>query len=84
MQYDNNNRGALFKNDKQGNEKRPDYKGDLNVEGVEYRVSAWIKKSKGGMNFMSLSIEQKDGQKSKSPPVQVPVQDFVDDELPPF
>jgi len=65
MQYDNNNRGALFKNDKQGNEKRPDYKGDLNVEGVEYRVSAWIKKS-------------------KSPPVQVPVQDFVDDELPPF
>jgi hypothetical protein len=25
MAYDNTNSGALFKNDKEGNEKRPDY-----------------------------------------------------------
>jgi hypothetical protein len=84
MSYDNTNKGALFKNDKGGNEKRPDYRGDLNVDGVEYRLSAWIKKSKGGMNYMSLSVEQKDGQSKKSPPVQIPVEDFVDDDLPPF
>ncbi len=27
--YDNTNSGVLFKNDKKGNEKAPDYKGNL-------------------------------------------------------
>ena len=31
MSYDNTNTGAMFKNDKQGNEKRPDYTGRINV-----------------------------------------------------
>ena len=30
-EYDNNLSGVLFKNDKGDNEKRPDYKGSLNV-----------------------------------------------------
>ncbi len=29
--YDNTNSGVLFKNDKKGNEKAPDYKGKVNV-----------------------------------------------------
>ena len=33
MEYDNTNRGALYKNDKQGNEKRPDFTGKINVNG---------------------------------------------------
>ena len=57
MAYDNTNSGALFKNDKEGNEKRPDYKGKLNVDGVEYRISSWLKTSASGMKFMSLSVE---------------------------
>lgn len=81
-EYDNTNRGVLFKNDQKGNPKRPQYRGSLNVGGTDYNISAWIKESrKDGSKFMSLSVEPK---KESKPKAQVPVQDFVDDELPPF
>lgn len=63
MTYDNSNRGVLFPNDKKGNEKRPDFTGDLNVDGVEYKLSAWKKMSKQGNSFLSISVQLKEGQK---------------------
>ena len=60
MQYDNNNTGALFRNDKGDNPKRPDYKGNATVDGAEYKISAWLQKSKkDGSTFMSLKLERK-------------------------
>lgn len=62
-QYDNTNTGALFINDKGGNEMRPDRKGTLNVEGVEYQISGWLRSpKKGGEKFLSLKIERKNSQ----------------------
>ena len=58
-EYDNNNTFALFKNDKQGNEKRPDYTGTITVNGEEMRMSAWIRESKTGNKFMSGQIQPK-------------------------
>jgi len=78
--YDNTNSGALFKNDgKQGNQ--PDYRGPLNVGGKDFEVSAWIKKSKGGESFMSMSIQEKDAWKKDSPKAAAPAasDDFEDD-----
>ena len=63
MNFDNTNRGVLFPNDKKGNEKRPDFTGDINVGGTEYRLSAWKKASKQGNNFLSISVQLKEGQK---------------------
>lgn len=57
QQYNDDNRGVLFKNDKQGNEKRPDYTGKINVEGKDYQLSAWIKEGRSG-KFMSLSVQE--------------------------
>jgi uncharacterized protein (DUF736 family) len=70
VNYDNTNRGVLFPNDKKGNEKRPDFTGDLNVGGVEYKLSAWKKSSKAGNNFLSISVQLKEGQQmpQKTPP----------------
>jgi hypothetical protein len=66
QQYDNTNTGALFMNDKAGNDKRPDRKGTINVEGVEYQLSGWIREKKnGGEKFLSLKIERKDSQGGK-------------------
>jgi len=67
--FDNTNRGVLFKNDKDGNEKRPDYTGKIDVNGKEYRLSAWIRKGQRG-SFMSLSVQEpgeskKGGQRPK-------------------
>lgn len=56
-QRDNTNTGALFLNDKGDNPKRPDYTGKLNVEGVDYKVSGWINKSKNGKEYLSLKLQ---------------------------
>ena len=79
-QYDNTNRGMLARNDKQGNESRPDYRGSINVAGVEYWLSAWIKEGREGtklegQKYMSLSVQPKDAQPGYSPapaPVAAP------------
>ena len=55
--YDDTNRGAMFKRDKEGNEKRPDYSGPLNVDGKEWQIAAWISESKKGEKYMSLRVE---------------------------
>lgn len=61
-------RGVLFKNDKQGNDKRPDSRGSCVINNVDYNISAWIKVSqKTGDKYMSLKFEPKgEGKMSRS------------------
>ena len=66
-EFDNTNRGAMFKNDKEGNEKRPDYTGSLNVEGTEYKLSAWIREAKSGSKFMSIACDKKEAKPAAKP-----------------
>ena len=62
-EYDNTNTGILFINDKEGNDKRPDRKGSINIEGREYWLSGWLRQSnKTGETFLSLKAEPKDAQ----------------------
>jgi hypothetical protein len=58
-EYDNTNTFALFKNDKGDNPKRPDYTGTANVDGIEFRISGWIRESAKG-KFISGSVQLKD------------------------
>ena len=53
--------GSLFKNDKGDNPARPDYRGDVMIEGVLYELSAWIKPLPSNLEkrFMSLSAKPK-------------------------
>lgn len=62
--YDDTDRGALFKNDKKESDSHPDYKGSLNVGGTDYWLSAWLKTSKSGAKYMSLSVKAKEGGKA--------------------
>ena len=55
-QYDNTNSGAIFKNDKKGNEKAPDYKGKINVDGKDKQIALWLRESKAGNKFFSVKI----------------------------
>ena len=87
MDYDNTNRGALFKNDDKQSDKHPDYKGSINIDGVEYWLSSWIKTSKQGNKFMSLSVQPKQQQaakQAKQAPQAVDTSGFDDDGDLPF
>jgi len=66
MEYSKENRGVLFKNDDKQSDNHPDYKGSINIDGIEYWLSSWIKFSKLGNRFMSLSVQPKQQQAPKS------------------
>ena len=60
QQYDNTNKGALFKNTRREKDSQPEYNGSINVDGHDYWISAWLKDGKQG-KFFSLSVKRKDG-----------------------
>jgi len=63
QQYSNENSGALFKNEEKitlNKPNWPDYNGSINVDGKDLWISAWIKKSKAGKSYMSLSVSEKE------------------------
>ena len=53
--FDNTNKGVLFRNERKETEKHPDMTGKVNIAGVEHYLSAWTKVGKSG-KFLSLSI----------------------------
>ena len=77
------NSGAMFKNDKGDNPKRPDMTGSCEVDGVDYWISCWSKEAKSGKKFLSLSFKPKeegDSKKPATPDTKPKAQD--DDDLP--
>lgn len=68
MEYDNRNSGALFVEETKKTATHPDFNGTLDVNGVEYWISGWKKKSKGGKKFISLSIKPKNEKQQSDNP----------------
>jgi hypothetical protein len=78
MENRKDNSGVLFKNDKKDNERAPEYKGNIMVDGQEYWLSAWIKEGKTG-KFMGLAVSPRDAQ----PPATRPApSNLKDDDIP--
>ena len=88
--YDNKNRGSIWKNEKKEQDTHPDFTGTLNVEGVEYWVSAWKRKEGASPKAPALSFSVKpkevkaDHQNERpAPKRQVGgISDTIDDEIP--
>ena len=55
---ENVNRGAIFKNDSKQKETHPDYRGKINWGGVDIEISMWIKESKEGKKYFSVSLQE--------------------------
>lgn len=84
MAYDNTNRGAIWKNEKMRSDKQdPQFTGSLDVEGVEYWVSAWKRKpdAKPGAPALSIAINRKEPKAAGNASGGVPDPEF-DDEIP--
>ena len=85
--YDNTNRGALWKNARKDRDTHPDYTGSINVGGSEFWLSAWLKTARDGSKFMSLSVKPKDGDMRPGGTASKPDRDAdtrqpVDDDIP--
>ena len=59
QEFDNTNRGSIWKNDKKESNNHPDFTGSLNVVGVEYWVSAWKRKPDASEKAPALSFSIK-------------------------
>lgn len=82
MQYDNTNKGAIFKNERKQNERQPDYNGTVNVEGKEYYISCWIKESQAGKKFFSASLTAKEEQRPAPKALSAEPTFEIDEDLP--
>ena len=69
-QYDNNFKGALFKNEKKENDNHPDFKGTCQVAGVDFWLSAWAKTAKSGQKYISLSFQEKEKEAESQGPTK--------------
>jgi hypothetical protein len=86
-QYDNTNRGSIWKNEKKERDTHPDFTGSLNVDGVEYWVSAWKRKEGAGPKApaLSFSVKAKEAREApRSQPQPAAVVDAFDDSDIPF
>jgi hypothetical protein len=73
-QFDNTNRGALFKVKDKQSDRHADYRGECNAGGVDFWIDGWINTSKkSGLRFISFRL------KPKNPPAAKPE---LDDEIP--
>jgi hypothetical protein len=81
-QYDNTNRGAIWKNDKKETDKHPDFTGSLNVDGHDYWVSAWKRRPDAPVTApaLSFSVKLKDGgpPPTKKKTIQEEMNDSID------
>ena len=71
------NTGAIFKNDKKTNEKQPDYRGKVNVNGKEMEVALWVKQGKNGSFFSAAFSEP-----HVAPVSNEPIASNIDNDLP--
>lgn len=83
-EYDNTNRGAMFKAREKRSERSPDRTGEVTVqcphcnEISEFWMSGWLKKAKtSGQQFLSIAVNAKE-------PPETPHSDdgFADDDIP--
>lgn len=86
MAYDNTNRGTLGKNHRREKDTHPEYTGQIDIDGVGYWLSAWVKEGQGG-KFFSLSVKPKEPQAQRNAPAPskaAPSRGFeeVDDDIP--
>ena len=90
QEYDNTNAILVTKNDKKGNEKAPDYRITLDVDGSPFTGGIWLRKSDKFISdvnptgaYMSGKVEPKrvNGEQSK-PVSKADPMDDLDSEIP--
>lgn len=86
MATERENSGTLNRNSKGDNPRRPDWRGSINVAGVDYWISAWERTAqrgdKAGQEFLSLSVEPKEQRPVERAPLPKAGSFDVEDDAP--
>jgi len=86
--YDNTNKGAMWGNKEKKTDNHPDYRGSINVNGVDYWLSGWKRKPTDNPNSPAVRFSVKPKEEVHNQGVQQtqqamePSQDFPDDDIP--
>jgi uncharacterized protein (DUF736 family) len=78
------NSGAIFKNEKKA-DNHPDYKGKINVDGVDKEIALWLKTSKDGKTkYFSVKVSEPYQKPTDQPAPKAPepADDFLTSDLP--
>ena len=72
-EYSNDNKGAIWKNDKKETENHPDFTGSAIINGVDMWVSAWKRKpdAKEKSPALSFTFKAKDEVKKQNNPKEI-------------
>lgn len=58
MSTQKDNNGAMFPNQYKSKDTHPDYKGKITINGQEKAIAGWVKTSKEGKEYLSISISE--------------------------
>lgn len=61
--------GTLFKNEKQ-NDRQPDYRGTIVIQGTTYEIAAWERTSQRGSSYLSLQASLPRDRQEQAPAQQ--------------
>lgn len=72
MAYDNTNSGMMARNENRKSDKHPEFTGSINVNGVDYWLSAWVNEGKPGgklegKKYFSIKLNPKEQRTSSIP-----------------
>lgn len=86
MEYDNTNTGASFKNDSKTEDWHADFRGSVNVDGVDYWIdNKWNPPKDGKKGYMRHKFKRKEPRQDAAPaprPQAAPPVDDLDEDLP--
>lgn len=95
MSYEQkDNSGSMWPNEKKEKDSHPDRTGSIMVDGKEYWINGWLKKTQEGKPWLSLSVKPKEkGNSRPAAPRQQPARapaasrpasgfDDMDDDIP--
>ena len=58
-EYDNTNSGVLFANQyKEQGDSRPDFVGNINVDGNQFKLAGWKNVSQAGNRYISVKVSE--------------------------
>ena len=75
------NEGVIFKNTKKPEgSKQPDYRGEINCDGVTKEIALWVRKSEKGLTYFSVKLSEpwKKPAEPESVPAKIEDQDTSD------